>query len=86
MEIMQAAKYRYQKVYTCEPIEFTKAGDTKHWYGHLKAGRGCRVRRWEARGTSGTRTESSYRSFKRSVRGGGDVSLLYSTRPRPRSI
>ena len=85
-EIMQAVGYRYQKVYACEPMEFTKAGDIKNWYGHLKAGRGCRVRKWEARSTPGAKTESSAGSLKRSVRGGGDVSLLYSARPRPRSI
>ena len=72
-EIMQAVEYRYQKVYACEPIEFTKAGDIKSWYGHLEAGRAFRVRRWEARSTPGTKTESSYRSLKRSVRRGGDV-------------
>ena len=85
-EIMQAVEYRYQKVHACEPMEFAKAGDIKSWYGHLKAGRGCRVRRWEARSAPGTKTESFYGSLKRSVRGGGDVSLIYSTQPRLRSI
>ena len=85
-EIMQAVEYRYQKVYACEPMEFTKAGDIKSWYGHLKTDKGCRVRTWGARSTPGTKTESSYGSLKRSVRGRGDVSLLYSARPRPRSI
>ena len=42
--IMQAAEYSYQKVYAYEPMVFTKAGDIKSWYGHLKAGRGCRVK------------------------------------------
>ena len=26
---MQAAEYRYQKVYACDSMEFTKAGDIK---------------------------------------------------------
>ena len=43
-QIIQAAEYSYQKVYACEPMEFTKAGDIKSWYGHLKTGRGCRVK------------------------------------------
>ena len=37
-EIMQAVEDRYQKVYACEPMEFTKAGDIKSAYGHLNAG------------------------------------------------
>ena len=45
-----------------------------------------RVRNWEARSISGTRTESSYGRLTRSVRGGDDVSLPCSTRPRPPSI
>ena len=38
-EVMQAAEYRYLEVYACELEEFTKAGDTKDWYGHRKGGR-----------------------------------------------
>ena len=37
-EVMQAAEYRYLEVYACELEEFTKAGDTKGWYGHRKGG------------------------------------------------
>ena len=43
-EVMQAVEYRYQKVYAYEPMEFTKAGEIKSWYRHLKAGRGCMVK------------------------------------------
>ena len=43
-EIMQAVGYRYQTMYACEPMEITKAEDIKSWYGHLKAGRGCKVK------------------------------------------
>ena len=37
-EIMQAAEDRYPEVYACELEEFTLAGDTRGWYGHLKGG------------------------------------------------
>ena len=37
-EIAQAAEYRYLEVYACEFEEFTKAGDMRGWYGHLKGG------------------------------------------------
>ena len=37
-EIMQAAEYRYLEVYACGLEGFTKAGDMKGWYGHLKGG------------------------------------------------
>ena len=43
----------------------------------------CRVRNKEARSISRTRTESSYESLTRSVRGGDNISLPSSTRPRP---
>ena len=37
-EIIQAAEYRYLEVYACELEEFTKARDTKGWYGYLQGG------------------------------------------------
>ena len=37
-EIMQAAEDRYLEVYACELEEFTLAGDTGGWYGHLNGG------------------------------------------------
>ena len=54
--------------------------------GISEAGGDSRVRRWEARRTLGARTESSYGSSKRSVRGGGDMSFPFSTRLLPISI
>ena len=37
-EVIQAAELRYLEGYVCELEKFTKAGDTKDWYGHLKGG------------------------------------------------
>ena len=37
-EDMQATKDMYLKVYAYELEKFTKAGDTKGWYRHLKGG------------------------------------------------
>ena len=79
-EVIQAAEDRYLEVFACELEEFIVAGDLRGWYGHLKGG-------WKLQGKklrgAGTRTESSYGSLTRSVRGGDDVSLPCSTRPRP---
>ena len=52
-----------------------KLGTQKAGTDIAKAGGGCRVRRWEARSTSGTMTESHYENVERSVRGGSDISL-----------
>ena len=35
-EVMQAAELMYLEVYVCELEDFTKAGDTKNWYGHQR--------------------------------------------------
>ena len=35
---MQVVEYMYLEVCACELEEFTKAGDTKGWYGHRKGG------------------------------------------------
>ena len=37
-QVMEAADYRYLKVYACELEEFTQAGDLRGWYGHVKGG------------------------------------------------
>ena len=42
-EVMQAAEDRYLEVYPGTLEEFTKAGDLRGWYGHLKGG-------WRLRG------------------------------------
>ena len=85
-EIIQAAEDRYLGVFACELEEFIVAGDLRGWHGVSKEDGNCRVRNLEARSISGTRTESSYGSLTRSVRGGDDSSLPCSTRPRPPSI
>ena len=78
---------RYLDVYAGKLEEFTRAGDMRGAAtGISRAGGGCRVRRWEARSTSRTMTQSSYRSLKTSVRSRGDIPLPCSTRRRPLSI
>ena len=42
-EVIQAAEDRYLEVYACELEKFTKVGDVKGWYGHLKG-------RWKLQG------------------------------------
>ena len=37
-EVMQTVENRYLNMYACELEDFTKAGDMKGWYGHLKCG------------------------------------------------
>ena len=83
-KVMQAAEGRYQEVYAGELEEFAKRTQEVRM-GISKAGVGCRVRRWKARSTSGTRMEYSIGSSKKFVRVGTDISLHFSIRPWPLS-
>ena len=85
-EIIQAAEDRYLEVFACELEEFIVAGDLRGWYGHLKGGWKLQCKKLRSAQYTRTRTESSYGSLTRSVRGGDDISLPCSTRPRPPSI
>ena len=37
-EVMQATEDKYLQVYACRLEEFTKVGDIRGWYEHLKGG------------------------------------------------
>ena len=85
-EIIQAAEDRYLEVFNCELEEFIVASDLRGWYGHLKGG--WKLQGKNLRSAQYTRDENEklLRSLTRSVRGGDDISLPCSTRPRLPSI
>ena len=85
-DVIQAAEDRYLEVFACELEEFIAAGDLRGWYGHLKGG--WKLQGKKLRGAQYIRDENGklHGSSTRSVRGGDDISLPCSTRPRSPSI